>query len=91
VKREFGASHASADAMRYAGLVASILLSGSSFVIVHVVVICGLLFSPQQSCTAVVPGSALNPTGHVWHPIDPVAFWNVSGGQATQDVLPVSV
>jgi len=91
VKREFAASHACADVMKCAGLVASILLSGSSFVTVHVVVICGLLFSPQQSCTAVVPGSDLNPAGQVWHTVDPVTFWNVSGGQATQDLLPVSV
>jgi hypothetical protein len=51
----------------------------------------GMLFGPQQSCTAVVAGSALNPAGHVWHAIDPVTFWNVSGGQATQAVAPVCV
>jgi len=54
---------------------------------VHVVMFCGLLFSPQQSCTAVVPGSDLNPAGQVWHPIDPVAFWNVSGGHVKHDVF----
>jgi hypothetical protein len=51
----------------------------------------GLLFNPQQSFAAVVPGSDLNPAGQVWHTVDPVAFWNVVGGQATQDLLPVSV
>jgi hypothetical protein len=29
--------------------------------------VCGLLFSPQQSCTAVVPGIAKNPAGHAVH------------------------
>jgi hypothetical protein len=47
----------------------------------------GMLFGPQQSCTAVVAGSALNPAGHVWHAIDPVAFWYVSGGHPKHDVL----
>jgi hypothetical protein len=36
-------------------------------VIVHNVMFCGLLFSPQQSCTTVVPGSASNPAGHAVH------------------------
>jgi hypothetical protein len=36
--------------------------------------ICGLLLFPQQSCTAVVPVSALNPAGHVAHTDAPLAF-----------------
>ena len=53
---------------------------------VHVT-FCGLLFSPQQSCTTVVPGSDLNPAGQAWHAADPVAFWNVSRGHVKHDLL----
>jgi hypothetical protein len=35
---------------------------------------CGKLFSLQQSCTAVVAGSALNPAGHAAHTDAPLAF-----------------
>jgi hypothetical protein len=34
-----------------------------TFVLVHVVSICGLLFSAQQSCSTVVADNDLNPTG----------------------------
>jgi hypothetical protein len=34
---------------------------------VHIVEFCGLLFSPQQSCTVVIPGSARNPAGQEVH------------------------
>jgi hypothetical protein len=52
--------------------------------------ISGLLFSPQQSCTTVVPGSALNPAGHVAHTVAPVAFWNVSAGHDRQAAVALS-
>ncbi len=54
---------------------------------VHVVMFCGKLFSLQQSCTTVVAGSALKPAGHVWHAVDPVAFWNVSGAHDEHDLV----
>ncbi len=41
--------------------------------VVHVI-LCGLLFSAQQSCTVVVPSRDLKPAGQVWHTVDPVAF-----------------
>ena len=49
------------------------------------VTFCGLLFSPQQSCATVVPGSELNPAGQAWHAADPVAFLNVPAAHATQE------
>jgi hypothetical protein len=65
--------------MRYAGLAANILLSGSWFVIVHIVMFCGLLFRPQQSVDVVVPGSALNPAGQFVQ-ADAELLENVSAG-----------
>ena len=85
MKREFAASHASADVMRYAGLVASILASGSSSVVGHIVLFSGLLFRPQQSADVVAPGSALNPAGHCVH-AGAEAFENVSAGHVEHDV-----
>jgi hypothetical protein len=56
---------------------------------IHVVIFCGLLFSPQQSCTVVVPGSALNPAGHVVQ-TDALAFENVSAAQVVQELAEIA-
>ena len=48
----------------------------------------GLLFSPQQSCTAVVPGSALNPVGQAVHAVEAFVLENVSAGQFTHALAP---
>jgi hypothetical protein len=55
---------------------------------VHII-ICGLLFSPQQSCTPVVPGSALNPTGHCVQ-VNSNPFENVSAGQFVHAADPLT-
>jgi hypothetical protein len=49
----------------------------------------GMLFGPQQSCTVVVAGKALNPAGHCVHISLPVAFENVSAAQEKHDVVPM--
>ena len=73
----------------YAGLVANILLSGSCFVIVHVEIFCGKLFSPQQSADVVVPGGALNPAGQAVHAAE-VAFENVSAAHVIQELAEIA-
>jgi len=55
-------------------------------VIVHVVIFCGKLFSPQQSSPVVVAESDLNPAGHWVHDSAPLAFENESGAQDKHDV-----
>ena len=55
---------------------------------VHIIC-CGLLFGPQQSCTAVVPGSALNPTGHCVQ-VNCNPFENVSAGQLVHAADPLT-
>jgi hypothetical protein len=68
--------------MRYAGLVANIILSGSGFCAtppeVHVVMFCGLLFSEQQSVEFTVPERDLYPIGHELQDEAVVTFENVS-------------
>jgi hypothetical protein len=49
--------------------------------------VCGLLFSPQQSADVVVAGSALNPAGHVAHTEAPLAAY-VSTGHTLHVALP---
>ncbi len=51
----------------------------------HIVMFCGLLFSPQQSVDVVVPGSDLNPAGHCVQ-ADAELFENVSAGHVEHDV-----
>jgi hypothetical protein len=52
---------------------------------IQFVIFCGLLFSPQQSCTVVVPGSAWKPAGQAVHEVA-LAFENVSAGHVLHDV-----
>ena len=48
---------------------------------------CGALFNRQQSCTVVVPGSALNPAGHCVQSIAKLLV-NVSAGHVEHAALP---
>ena len=75
--------------MRYAGLVAKTVLSGSGFVLMHNRVFCGLLFSPQQSADVVVPGGALNPAGQAVHAAE-VAFENVSAAHVMHEIAEIA-
>ena len=52
--------------------------------------VCGLLLSPQQSCTVVVPGSALNPAGHPVQTDAALAFENVSAAHVIQELAEIA-
>ena len=58
--------------------------------IVHIVMFCGLLFSPQQSCTVVVPDSDLNPAGQAVHAAEALTFENVSAAHVIQELAEIA-